>query len=87
MVQNMSTFICPQCNHQTNIFGFKGARKACEEHNLHFLGDVPLHERICDDADRGKPTVAAEPGSQNASAFDSIAKEVIGRLEAVAIKT
>lgn len=86
MVQNMSTFICPQCSHQTNIFGFKGVKKACEEHKLHFLGDVPLHERICDDADRGKPTVAAEPGSQNAGAFESIAKEVIGRLEVVTAK-
>ena len=83
MVQNMSTFICPQCSHQTSIFGSLGAKKACEEQNLHFLGDVPLHERICDDADRGKPTVVAEPGSKNAEAFSMIAKGVIERLEGI----
>ena len=81
MVQNMSTFICPQCHHQTSIFGSTGAKKACEEHKLHFLGDVPLHERICEDADRGKPTVVAEPGSKNAEAFGIIAKGVMERLE------
>ena len=77
----MSTFICPQCHHQTSIFGSTGAKKACEEHKLHFLGDVPLHERICEDADRGKPTVVAESGSENAEAFEMIARGVMERLE------
>ena len=80
MIQNMSTYICPQCHHQTSIFGSMGAQKACEKNNLPFLGDVPLHERICEDADRGKPTVVAEPGSSNARAFESIAREVLERL-------
>ena len=83
MVQNMSTFICPQCHHQTSIFGSTGAKKACEKHDLYFLGDVPLHEKICDDADRGKPTVVAEPGSKNAEAFENIANRVLRRLESV----
>ena len=82
----MSTFLCPQCNHQTHIFGSAGARKACEKHALHFLGDIPLHERICDDADRGKPTVVAEPESNNAKAFEGIAKGVMDRLGTVATK-
>lgn len=83
MVQNMSTFICPQCSHETSIFGSTGAQKAAETHNLHFLGDIPLNERICDDADKGKPTVVSQPGSKNADAFASIAKgieEQLGRI-------
>ena len=76
----MSTFICPQCNHETSIFGSTGAKKASETHGIHFLGDVPLHEKICDDADRGKPTVVSEPGSKNAEAFARMAKGVQERL-------
>ena len=79
----MSTFVCPRCNHETSIFGSEGARKASETHKLHFLGDVPLHERICDDADGGKPTVVSEPGTKNADAFALIAKGVSKQLERV----
>ena len=35
-----------------------------------------MHASICDDADRGKPTVVAELDSPRAQAFMSIAKTV-----------
>lgn len=76
MVQNMSVFICPQCNHSTHIFGSEGVAQACVKHDVPFLGDVPLHASICDDADRGKPTVVAEPGSGRAQAFVAIAERI-----------
>src|SRR5882757_9610376 len=64
MVQNMSLFTCPHCHNSTHIFGsHSGVTHACEEHGINFLGDIPLHASICDDADRGKPTVVAEPDS------------------------
>lgn len=74
MIQNMSVFICPHCNESTHIFGSEGVARACSKHNVPFLGDIPLHARICDDADRGKPTVVAEPESIRAKAFTTIAK-------------
>lgn len=74
MIQNMSVFNCPNCNHSTHIFGSEGVRKACEKHDVPFLGDLPLHASICDDADRGKPTVVAEPESPRAKAFTAIAE-------------
>lgn len=79
MVQNMSLFTCPHCNNSTHVFGsHSGVTKACTEHGIQFLGDVPLHASICDDADRGKPTVVAEPHSDRAKAFMTIA-EAIGK--------
>ncbi|KAA8565589.1 hypothetical protein EYC84_009441 [Monilinia fructicola] len=47
-------------------------------HGIDFLGDIPLHASICDDADRGKPTVVAEPESERAKAFMSIT-ELVGK--------
>lgn len=76
MVQNMSVFMCPQCNHSTHIFGSEGVAQACSTHNVPFLGDLPLHASICDDADRGKPTVVAEPESGRARAFVAIAERI-----------
>ncbi|RDW85703.1 hypothetical protein BP5796_04028 [Coleophoma crateriformis] len=77
MVQNMSFFICPHCNEGTHIFGSKsGVTHACEEHGVDFLGDVPLHASICEDADRGKPTVVSEPESERGQAYMNIAQQI-----------
>lgn len=82
MVQNMSLFTCPHCHNSTHIFGaHSGVTKACREHGIEFLGDIPLHASICDDADRGKPTVVAEPESERAKAFITIAEQVAKKIE------
>jgi len=75
MIQNMSLFVCPHCHESTHVFGSRSrVTHACEEHSIPFLGDIPLHASICDDADRGKPTVVAEPNSGRANAFKAIAQ-------------
>jgi ATP-binding protein involved in chromosome partitioning len=74
MVQNMSVFICPNCNHSTHIFGSEGVARECEKHQIELLGEIPLHREICMDADRGKPTVASN--GAHAEAYVSIAKKV-----------
>lgn len=73
MVQNMSAFTCPTCSSTHSIFGSEGVTKKCKELGIRLLGDVPLHASICSDADRGKPTVVAEPDSVRAKVFNDIA--------------
>ena len=77
MVQNMSHFICPSCAHRTPVFGSpKAITEACASRGIELLGDVPLDARICEDADRGKPTVVAESESERAKAFMTLAEKV-----------
>ena len=76
MVQNMSRFKCPECGHDTHIFGEDGVVRACEREGIELLGDIPLDARICDDADRGKPTVVAEPESARGQSFFEIAANI-----------
>lgn len=78
MIQNMSLFTCPHCQQSTHIFSPRsgGVAKACSEHQIEFLGDIPLHASICEDADRGKPTVVSEPESERAKVFMQIAERV-----------
>jgi len=47
---------------------------------IDLLGDLPLHPRICEDADNGKPTVVAEPDSTRAQAFAAVAQKVREKL-------
>ncbi|KAL8797903.1 MAG: hypothetical protein Q9182_007134 [Xanthomendoza sp. 2 TL-2023] len=76
MIQNMSVFVCPHCDHSTHIFGSEGVTQACAKHGVPFLGDIPLHASICDDADKGKPTVVAEPSSGRSRAFMAITERI-----------
>lgn len=81
MVQNMSVFKCPHCGEKTNVFGEEGVKNVCEEKRMEFLGDVELDRNICEDADRGIPTVVAEPESGRARRFMQMARKVTGILE------
>ena len=81
MVQNMSAFTCPTCLSTHSIFGSEGVAKKCEELNLTLLGDIPLHASICEDADRGKPTVVAEPDSVRAKVFNDVVAKLRDQLQ------
>lgn len=81
LVQNMSLFKCPHCHGETNVFGSnERVEKLCNEHGIDFLGDIPLHPNIGDDAERGKPTVVAEPSSERATAFLQVAQKVLPKV-------
>lgn len=82
LVQNMSLFTCPHCKEDTHVFGSnERVERMCSEHNIDFLGDIPLHPNIGDDAERGKPTVVAEPESERGRAFLDIAKLIVPKIE------
>jgi ATP-binding protein involved in chromosome partitioning len=82
LVQNMSIFNCPCCDHQTAVFGSgEKVKKVCHEHGIDILGDIPLHPSIGDDSDQGKPTVVSEPDSPRAQAFLKIADAISRKLE------
>ncbi|KAF7542216.1 hypothetical protein G7Z17_g11783 [Cylindrodendrum hubeiense] len=82
LVQNMSLFQCPHCHGETHVFGSnERVEKMCREHEIDFLGDIPLHPNIGDDAEKGKPTVVAEPTSERASAFVSIAQDICPKID------
>ena len=46
IVENMSTFICPNCGTRHDIFGHGGARHEAERLGVPFLGEVPLEMAI-----------------------------------------
>jgi ATP-binding protein involved in chromosome partitioning len=76
LIENMSGFCCPTCNHVTPIFGQGGARQEAETRGIPYLGGIPLDIQIRATSDEGRPIVAVEPDSVHAQHYIAIAREV-----------
>jgi ATP-binding protein involved in chromosome partitioning len=76
LIENMSYFCCPACNHRTDIFGHGGARIEAERLGVEFLGELPLLLDIRTAADSGAPIVAAAPDSDPARRYGAIAERL-----------
>ena len=84
IVENMSIHICSQCGHAEHIFGEGGGERMAKQYGVEFLGALPLDIKIREQADGGKPTVAAEPDGPVAAIYRDIARRVAA---ALALKT
>jgi ATP-binding protein involved in chromosome partitioning len=76
IVENMSSFVCPECGHEVKIFGSGGGRKASTDMNVPFLGSIPIEANITEDSDKGMPFVVQNPKSKAAEAFKEITDNI-----------
>ncbi|HEX7486899.1 MAG TPA: Mrp/NBP35 family ATP-binding protein [Vicinamibacterales bacterium] len=76
LVENMSYFVCPTCQHESDIFGRGGGERTAREMDVPFLGRIPIYEPIRRGGDSGHPLVIAEPESAVARAFFSAAEQL-----------
>ncbi|HJV38368.1 MAG TPA: Mrp/NBP35 family ATP-binding protein [Geothrix sp.] len=74
IIENMSSFICPGCGKETQIFGHGGVKAAAIRMELPFLGEVPIDLAIREGGDSGKPFVAEHPHSVQTKVFQDMAE-------------
>jgi len=86
VVENMSHFICPDCDNKHYIFGTGGAKKISEDFNTPFLGEIPLNSGIMSGSDLGKPIMITDPDSPSAIAFRTSAKNIAAQCSILAAK-
>jgi ATP-binding protein involved in chromosome partitioning len=60
LIENMSTYICPNCGHEAHIFGHGGVRAEAERIGAPFLGEIPLSLDVRLAGDAGIPIAAGE---------------------------
>ena len=82
IVENMALFRCPKCGHLEHIFGEGGARRMGEQYKVPVLGQLPLDSSIREQADSGKPTVAADPDGEVAAIYRRIALKAAAEIAA-----
>jgi ATP-binding protein involved in chromosome partitioning len=84
IVENMSYFICPHCQGETDIFSRGGGRQVSDALGVPFLGEIPLNPAIREGGDTGAPIVVGMPESAEALVFRNVAEKVRLATEAAA---
>ena len=74
IAENMAGFRCPDCGGFHEIFGSGGGKALAREHDLPFLGGVPLDPAVRTGGDDGEPVVLEE--GETADAFRVIVENV-----------
>lgn len=77
MIENMSSYVCPNCGHEAHLFGHGGVATEAARLGLPFLGELPLAIDVRLAGDAGTPIAAGE--GPLAEAYAAIAKGLIAK--------
>ena len=76
LIENMSHFVCPDCGHESDLFGKGGGERLAAELSVPFLGSIPLHQPVREGSDTGVPIVHSDPDCAPARAIIAAADRV-----------
>ena len=80
VVENMSYFVCPHCEHVVDIFSRGGAEKMAQQFGVSFLGNIALDPEVRKAGDGGKPVVLEGENSPHAKSIYEFARHVMTRV-------
>ena len=83
IVENMSGFICPSCNTESDIFGMGTCEALATQYDTQVLANLPIEPAIREGGDSGKPIVYFNPESISAKRYMIAADKLIAFLESV----
>jgi ATP-binding protein involved in chromosome partitioning len=75
MVENMSMFLCPECGHETHIFGHGGVAKEAADMGVPLLAQLPIDLDTRLGGDGGAPVALGD--SPVAEAYAKLASGLV----------
>lgn len=75
LVENMSSYVCPNCGHEAHLFGHGGVAAEAMDLGLPFLGEIPLQLEVRLAGDAGRPIALGD--GEVAQAYDRLARRLI----------
>jgi ATP-binding protein involved in chromosome partitioning len=75
LIENMSTYHCPQCGHEAHLFGHGGVVAEAEKIGVPFLGELPLELETRIAGDAGNPIALGDGPA--ATAYAALARRLI----------
>jgi ATP-binding protein involved in chromosome partitioning len=86
VIENMSYFVCPNCTHESDIFGTGGGEAMARAIDVPFLGRVPLYQPIREGGDSGVPLLISEPDAPAALAITAAAERAAAQVSIASYK-
>ncbi|NPA29867.1 MAG: Mrp/NBP35 family ATP-binding protein [Epsilonproteobacteria bacterium] len=83
VVENMSGFICPSCNTESDIFGRGTAEAVAKEYDSKLLAQIPIEPAVREGGDAGKPITYHYPESETAKRYLKAAEELWQTIEEI----
>jgi ATP-binding protein involved in chromosome partitioning len=83
VIENMSSFACPHCGKQVDVFGHGEGRKTAEAFGVPMLGEIEIDPRIRIGGDTGKPAASLGEEAPEAKSIYAAARAVMARLAEV----
>ena len=80
VVENMSYFVCPHCQHEIDIFSRGGAEKMAQQFGVSFLGSIELDPEVRKSGDGGRPVVLEGENSPHSRSIYQFARRVVERV-------
>jgi len=81
VVENMSGMICPHCGEVVDVFGKGGGERIAKEHNVPFLGSIPLDPEMRKAGDEGRPFIIRRKESPSWKAIDTVMERLVSIVE------
>ncbi|MFC7139997.1 Mrp/NBP35 family ATP-binding protein [Halosimplex aquaticum] len=78
VVENMSTFVCPDCGNEHDVFDTGGGERLADAYDILFLGRIPLDPAVRESGETGEPVVLAD--TESAATFEDVAGNVMDRV-------
>ena len=77
VIENMSGFVCPECNKTVDIFKSGGGEKMAQDMDIPFLGKIPIDPKVVEAGDSGKPFVYFYAETLTAKIMEKMIKPII----------
>jgi len=83
IVENMSGFICPECETESDIFGMGTTVPVAKEYDTDVIARIPIEPAIRVGGDTGMPVTYHKPDSETAKRFQEAASNLLAFIDKV----
>ncbi len=83
IIENMSGFICPECEAESDIFGMGTTIPVAKEYDTELIARIPIEPAIRVGGDTGKPITYFQPDSQTAKRYQEAASSLLQFIDKV----
>jgi len=83
IIENMSGFICPSCDEESDIFGMGTTVPVAKEYDTEVIARIPIEPAIRVGGDTGMPVTYHKPDSETAKRYQEAASKLLAFIDKV----